>query len=122
MDIAPNILLRYNNPNPTNVAVLDLSYNNKIGDQGIHVIAEGLQRNTSIKKLYLDDCSIGPEGIRVLFHAIIHRKVPLVELGLRENNLGTNDGIKALSEILKKQESSNTAAPNTPHTLQKLYL
>eukprot|EP01028_Stygiella_incarcerata_P014523 TRINITY_DN977_c0_g2_i1.p1 TRINITY_DN977_c0_g2~~TRINITY_DN977_c0_g2_i1.p1 ORF type:complete len:214 (+),score=52.30 TRINITY_DN977_c0_g2_i1:166-807(+) len=68
----------------TSLLELDLSWNQGLADEGFARIAKGLETNTSLKKLVLRDCFIGPvgaEGIREM----LKKNASLVKLDLTGN-------------------------------------
>jgi Ran GTPase-activating protein (RanGAP) involved in mRNA processing and transport len=55
--------------------------NGEIGDEGAIRIAEGLEKNTSLKKLDLRDCEIGVRGAKRIGE-MLEKNASLVEINL----------------------------------------
>ena len=45
-----------------NLQYLDIGFNEKIGDDGVKLITEGLQYNNTLIKLHVRSCGISVEG------------------------------------------------------------
>lgn len=74
-----------------NLQMIKLDHN-PIGDEGMHILAQGLGHNPTVELLSLTYCEIGPEGADGLFEIIIFQNSKMVELALSGNPLA-NDGV-----------------------------
>jgi len=82
---------------------------NRLGDEGVAVLAEGLAANTKLKRLSLASNRIGPEGMRALAVVLaVHPSLTFVNLGWTRatsdvgeagNTLG-DEGAAVLGELL----------------------
>ena len=61
---------------------------NKIGNEGINILAHSLGSNPEIELLSLTYCDIGPEGGQALMEIIIYQQSKIQELSLTGNPLG----------------------------------
>ena len=75
--------------------------NNKLGNEGVIAIADGLAlaKNTSLVELDLSNNNIEDEGAIALARTL-HTNRNIINLNLSDNNIG-EDGVKALSDALK---------------------
>ena len=78
-------------------------WHNQIRSEGAVAIATMLKTNSSLERLYLDECSIGSSGGVELGRALERNKT-LRELLLSGNALG-DDGVRGLSEGLETNSS-----------------
>ena len=83
--------------------VLDLNYNNEIRSEGAVSIATMLKTNSSLKTLYLVDCSIDSSG-GVELGTALERNKTLRVLELSRNTLG-DDGVRGLIVGLENNSS-----------------
>lgn len=83
--------------------MLRLSYN-KITATGASILAEGLQNNTSLEGLYLFNNHVSDAGAYHLAQVLATNKSNLKALSLGWNGI-TDDGVKFLTEILKKNNT-----------------
>eukprot|EP01028_Stygiella_incarcerata_P014526 TRINITY_DN977_c0_g2_i3.p1 TRINITY_DN977_c0_g2~~TRINITY_DN977_c0_g2_i3.p1 ORF type:complete len:562 (+),score=135.21 TRINITY_DN977_c0_g2_i3:192-1688(+) len=83
---------------------LDLRFNKEVGDDGTIQIAEALKMNTSLKALYLSDCSIGLKGANKIVKAL-EENGSLVHLELGGNEGIGDEGCIRMAECLKKNSS-----------------
>lgn len=70
-----------------------------VGDEGVKVLADALNGNTSLLSIELGNSNIGSEGAEALARALLKNNT-LKTLYLRGNKIG-DEGSKALSEALK---------------------
>lgn len=75
---------------------------NYLADSGATYVAQGLERNTSLRYLDLQDTEIGPSGCRALAQALTTNRA-LQRLVLSRNRIG--DGCNCLGEALKINSS-----------------
>ncbi|ETV78579.1 hypothetical protein H257_08079 [Aphanomyces astaci] len=83
---------------------LKLNCNNKIGDDGVTALCQGLFENNAIKQLHLDFCNISSNGAVVLAQLLCMAKSGLQTLSLQGNVLG-DPGLLNLSKGLKRSQS-----------------
>ena len=69
----------------TSVTKVHLNFNKENGDEGAKALAEALKVNTTVKKLFLGDCSIGDDGAAALAEAL-RSNTSLTFLGLVRND------------------------------------
>ncbi|XP_065917360.1 ribonuclease inhibitor-like isoform X2 [Dysidea avara] len=94
--------------------ILQLSYN-KIGDDGISMIAEGLQGNNAITSLMIGGCGITMKGATAIAELVRNRST-LLYLSLSENKVG-DDGISVIAGALVKIGIRNLEAEQCEITL-----
>jgi len=104
----------------TNLKELDLSYNN-IGIGGCDELVPLLQnRDSKLKRLYLDENPIGDEGAQILANAMVHNEtLKELAIGGSRSNV-TRAGCDAFFRILCNTSNIN-ATFDSNHTLRRLW-
>ena len=86
------------------LTLLDLRGNDRVGDAGAKLLAEGLKTNRTVTTLDLSDCHISDEGLGNIAEALkVNKTLQKLLLGL--NPAVTPNGAKKLAEALKKNKS-----------------
>ena len=86
------------------LTLLDLRGNDRVGDAGAKLLAEGLKTNRTVTTLDLSDCHISDEGLGNIAEVLkVNKTLQKLLLGL--NPAITPIGAKKLSEALKKNKS-----------------
>jgi len=75
--------------NDPTLQTLDLGYNN-FGPDGVHFLAEALNKNTTLQSLNLGWNKLGSDGAQFLAEAL-SKNTALHTLDLKHNNLGPDD-------------------------------
>ncbi|ETW05316.1 hypothetical protein H310_04268 [Aphanomyces invadans] len=83
---------------------LKLNCNNKIGNDGVYALCQGLFANHTIKQLHLDFCNVSSDGGVVLAQLLCMAKSALETLSLQGNMLG-DAGLLNISKGLKRSQS-----------------
>lgn len=82
---------------------LRLNLNDTINDAACAALCEGMCNNASLKKLDLEQCSIGADGALALGKVLSYQSSAMETLNLRGNRIG-NAGLQALSRALAKNK------------------
>ena len=77
---------------------------NKISNQGLSILTDGLYNNLTLVELDLSDNYITDQGIKILIDVLLTNKSNLQKLHLGSNNI-SDLGIQYLSEMLKTNRS-----------------
>ena len=86
------------------LTLLDLRGNDRVGDAGAKLLAEGLKTNRTVTTLDLSDCHISDEGLGNIAEALkVNKTLQKLLLGL--NPAITSGGAEKLAEALKKNKS-----------------
>ena len=86
------------------LTLLDLRGNDRVGDAGAKLLAEGLRTNRTVTTLDLSDCHIGDQGLRYICDALeVNKTLHTLLLGL--NPAIMHIGAKNLAEALKRNKS-----------------
>eukprot|EP01028_Stygiella_incarcerata_P011670 TRINITY_DN669_c3_g1_i3.p1 TRINITY_DN669_c3_g1~~TRINITY_DN669_c3_g1_i3.p1 ORF type:complete len:213 (+),score=59.38 TRINITY_DN669_c3_g1_i3:546-1184(+) len=83
---------------------LDVSGNGRMGDEGVIAIAEGLERNASLKELNLGNCGIGTEGAKRIGE-MLRKNATLIKVILSGNMTIGNEGFIRIAEGLEMNYS-----------------
>ena len=84
------------------VQLLRLDYN-KFGSAGVERLSQGLAQNNTLRGLWLQYCSIGPEGGQHLANILMYRDSEMDQLLLRGNEL-RDVGMTALLKGVKRNQ------------------
>eukprot|EP01028_Stygiella_incarcerata_P009153 TRINITY_DN4279_c0_g1_i11.p1 TRINITY_DN4279_c0_g1~~TRINITY_DN4279_c0_g1_i11.p1 ORF type:complete len:506 (-),score=82.38 TRINITY_DN4279_c0_g1_i11:684-2123(-) len=88
----------------SSLVILNLRDNYRIGDEGWSQIAKGLEVNTSLKKLDIEECGIRIIGA-IKIGQMLEANSSLLSLDLSRNNSIGDEGATRISEGLKKNHS-----------------
>ena len=77
-----------------------------VSDTGVSFIAEGLQKNTKLRRLRLDKCKLTSKGAKDL-SIMVAMNMSLKELNINGNRI-RDDGITHLAEALKQNKTLET--------------
>lgn len=84
------------------VTLINLSYNN-IGDDGAIALGQVLERDTTIRTLYLFKNNIGDRGAAAIARGLA-KNTTLKEIDLWQNNIG-DEGTKELAQALRENRT-----------------
>lgn len=86
------------------LALLDLRGNDRVGDAGAKLLAEGLRTNRTVTTMDLSDCHIGDEGLGHLCEALkVNKTLHTLLLGL--NPAISHVGAAKLGETLQQNKT-----------------
>eukprot|EP01028_Stygiella_incarcerata_P007801 TRINITY_DN325_c0_g1_i8.p1 TRINITY_DN325_c0_g1~~TRINITY_DN325_c0_g1_i8.p1 ORF type:complete len:319 (+),score=49.03 TRINITY_DN325_c0_g1_i8:87-1043(+) len=87
--------------------VFDISYNRGIGDEGCTRIAEGLESNTTLKKLHFSGCGIGSKGAGRI-GLLLEKNHHIARLDLCENEGIGEEGCIRIAKALGMNQTLKT--------------
>lgn len=91
-------------PKTRKLILLDLRGNERVGDTGAKLLAEGLRTNMTVTTMDLSDCAIGDEGLGCISEALkVNKTLHTLLIGL--NPSITHVGAAKLSEAIQQNST-----------------
>ena len=90
---------------------ISFDYSHRLSDVGVSFIAEGLQKNTTLKSMSLCDCNITPCGAKCLAEMLMVNS-SLIYLHIAQNPI-RDEGVAHLAEALEKNKTLRSLSMNS---------
>ena len=78
---------------------LYLQYDSSIGDAGCDALCRGLRTNSSLKRLVIEFCDVGPKGAKGIAQVMGYGRTEIEKISLRGNKIG-GEGLVHIAKAL----------------------